>query len=222
MRSLQRHFSNKFRFCYTADCGFSLLELLVVLAIVSLLAVLGVVGMGGKDSSKLQSAQGVLIGQIQAARNMALARNEPCRLLIEAGAESGQRLGIATLSPSNTWELCSPMVELAQGTAVLVGDGGTPTTTRGGSPAAPPVLSSGQLTVPPSLSGKDWYYFEFDPAGTSEANAGAILVLGSVRPDGTGYTRKSEEAIRGVMIRRTGHVSAFEDPSHIREAFESL
>lgn len=207
--------------------GFSLLELLVVVAVIALLAGLAASGLQGRDGSKPSSAQEILVSQVQAARNTALARNAACRLLVDAGdgQENGRRrlaLAVKSQSDPTKWEVLGVPIKLPDGTAVLVGDGATPTSTQGGTPDAPQTLSGNVLIGANSLASADWYFFEFDPSGTCESNAGAILVVGSVRHDGTGWVRKNPDMIRGVMVRRAGQASAFADPDHIREAYNAL
>ena len=207
--------------------GFSLLELLVVVAVIALLAGLAASGLQGRDGSKLSSAQEVLISQVQAARNTALARNAACRLLVDAGndQENGRRrlaLAVKSQSDPTKWEVVGVPIKLPDGTALLVGDGATPASTQGGTSDAPQTLSGSTLIGASSLISANWYFLEFDPSGTCESNAGAILVVGSVRYDGTGWIRKNPDMIRGVMVRRAGQASAFADPDHIREAYNAL
>lgn len=124
--------ANKFR-------ALSLIEPPVVIALISVFAVLAPAGLGGGES------QGLLIGQIQSARNVALARNEPCRLLVEADESGGRRIGIVVRSPSGRGEWAGAVHELPQEIA--------------------------------------------------------ILVPGAVRPAGNWHEWKSDDLIRGVMIR---------------------
>jgi prepilin-type N-terminal cleavage/methylation domain-containing protein len=211
--------------------GFTLVELLAVIAVITLLAGLAATGFRSHDGLRLRSAQEILIAQVQAARNLALARNASARLLIDAGndRENGRRrLAIAVKSDTGgaaDWEVVGSASELPDGTAVLVDDGGAPASTIGGSGGSndpPAKLPGSSLQAPESMRSRDWYYLEFDAAGTCEENAGAILVVGSALHDGTRWTRKNASLIRGVMIRRAGHASAFDDPSHIGEAYNAL
>ncbi len=207
--------------------GFSLLELLVVVAVIALLAGLAASGLQGRDGSKLRTAQEVLISQVQAARNTALARNTACRLLVDAGTdqENGRRrlaLAVKSQSDPTKWEVLGVPIKLPDGTALLVADGATPASTQGGTSDAPQTLSGSALIGADSLVSTDWYFLEFDPSGTCEANAGAILVVGSVRHDGSAWIRKTPDLIRGVMVRRAGQASAFVNPDHIREAYNAL
>lgn len=212
---------------YRFRAGFSLIELLVVVAVIALLAGLAASGLQGRDGSKLRSAQEALISQVQAARNTALARNAACRLLIDAGddEENGRRrLALAVKSPSDPtkWEVVGVPVKLPDGTAFLVADGAAPASTQGGTSDAPQKLLGSTLLGSGSLVSANWYFLEFDPSGTCEANAGAILVVGSVRHDGSAWIRKTPDLIRGVMVRRAGQASAFANPDHIREAYNAL
>ena len=207
--------------------AFTLLELLVVVAVIALLAGLAASGLQGRDGSKLSSAQEVLISHVQAARNTALAKNTTCRLLVDAGTnqENGRRrlaFAVRSQSDPSKWEVVGVPVKLPEGTAVLMADGATPASTWDGisDPAQP--LSGSTLIGADSLASTDWYFLEFDPSGTCEANAGAILVVGSVRHDGSAWIRKNPDMIRGVMVRRAGQASAFLNPDHIREAYDAL
>ncbi len=213
---------------HRSPSGFSLLELLVVVAVIALLAGLTASGLQGRDGSKLRNAQEVLISQVQAARNTALAKNAACRLLVDAGTnqENGRRrlaLAVKSQTDPTKWEVVGVPVKLPDGTALLVADGATPASTQDGkTSAAPQTLLKSALIGADSLVSTDWYFLEFDPSGTCEANAGAILVVGSVRHDGTGWIRKNPDMIRGVMVRRAGQASAFLNPDHIREAYDAL
>ncbi len=208
--------------------GFSLLELLVVVAVIGILGVAGVSALQSRDGSKLRAAQEALISQVQAARNTAIARNAPCRLLIDAkmDAENGRRRMAIAVQDNLTlkWELLGTPVKLPDGVAVLVDDGVSPASTGGGTSAAPLNMNGSDLgdSASGSMKSADWYYLTFDPSGTSEDNAGAILIVGSVRHDGSKWTRKDPNLIRGVMVRRAGQASAFIDPDHIREAYNAL
>jgi prepilin-type N-terminal cleavage/methylation domain-containing protein len=207
--------------------GFSLLELLVVVAVIALLAGLAASGLQGREGAKLRSAQEALISQVQAARNTALAKNAACRLLVDAGAdqENGRRrlaLAVKSASDPTKWEVLGVPVKLPDGTALLVGDGATPSSTQGGTADAPQILEGSTLLGSAAMTSARWYFLEFDPSGTCEDNASAILLVGSVRHDGTAWIRKNPDMIRGVMVRRSGQASAFIDPEHIREAYDAL
>lgn len=208
--------------------AFSLLELLVVISVLALLAAMISSGVRGQDASKLRAAQEILITQVQAARNTAVARNVACRLLVDAGStqENGRRrLVLAAKSQvagSTNWEVLGTPAKLPEGTALLVDDGENPATTKGGSTTSPQTMPGSSLEAANSLKQSDWYYLEFDPAGTCEDNAGAILVVGVVRHDGTKWMRKAPDLIRGVMVRRAGQASSFSDPDHIRDAYNAL
>lgn len=208
--------------------GFSLLELLVVVCVIALLAAMMSSGLQGRDGSKLNAAQEILISQVQAARNTAVARNATCRLLVDAGTtpDNGRRrlaLAVKSQTPGSTnWEVLGTPAKLPDGTALLVADGETPATTQGGSASAPQIMPGSDLDAANSLKQSNWYYFEFDPSGTCEDSAGAILVVGVVQHDGTNWIRKTPDLIRGIMVRRAGQASAFSDPDHIREAYNAL
>ncbi len=207
--------------------GFTLVEMLVVLALLGILATLVVGGVQNTDFVKLRSAQDMLISQTQAARSLALAKNTASRLLIDAGSdeENGRRrLALASLSQEEPgkWEVAAIPVRLPEATAFLADDGETPASTGGGSASPPGKLSGSSLIGPESLKQTDWFFIEFDSAGTCEDSAGAILIVGSVRHDGSRWVRKSVEMIRGVMLRRSGYAGVFADPAHIREAYGAL
>jgi prepilin-type N-terminal cleavage/methylation domain-containing protein len=210
------------------ESGFSLVELLVVIGVIVLMATLVASGIQGRDGPKLRAAEDALISQVQAARNTAVARNVPCRLLVDAGndPENGRRrlaLAVKPLTGNSTvWEVAGPPAKLPDGTALLVDDGQIPASTQGGSSSPPQTMRGSDLVAPASLKAGDWFYFEFDPSGTCEDNAGAILVVGVVWHDRNGWVRKSSELIRGIMLRRAGQSSAFADPEHIREAYNAL
>lgn len=210
--------------------GFTLVEMLVVLALMGVVATLVVGGFQNTDSAKLRSAEEMLISQAHAARSLALAKNVACRLLIDAGSdEQNGRRRIALVFKSQEdppkWEVAAIPVKLPDATAFLANDGETPVSTGGVAASTPgklDTLEGSSLIGPESLQQTKWFFIEFDSAGTCEDNAGAILIVGSARHDGSGWVRKSPEMIRGVMIRRSGYVGVFADPAHIREAHGAL
>ena len=200
--------------------GFSLMELLVVIAIIGLLAAVASSGLGGSDGAKLKTALSVLISQTQAARTTAIAKNAPARLLIDSGndRENGRRLiAVAVKNTDGSWEIAGTPALLPDGATFLVGDGQSPSSTAGGTSAPPPTMALDFRN-----QHRTWYYLEFDPEGTCEENAGAILVLGLGRHTGTEWVRKNPDLLQAAMIRRSGQVSAFSDPAHIRDAFGAL
>lgn len=212
----------------TSKSAFSLVELLAVASIIILISAFAVAGLAGRDGPKLQAAEDAVFSQLQAARNMAVALNAPCRMLVDAGTdvENGRRrlsLAVKPLSGLSTkWDIVGTPVRLPDGTALLVDDGATPASTGGGSSVAPLKMTSQELNAPASLANRDWYYYEFDPAGTCEDNAGAMLVIGVVRPEGKKLVRKNPEMIRGLIVRRIGQATSFDDPGHIKEAYSAL
>lgn len=171
---------------------------------------------------------------------MALSANAPARLLVENQNTSGGSFGptarrravIAVkksdASANTTWEVVGAPVLLPDGTAVLVDDGKTPRTTTGSSTAAPASMSgaAADFKAPAGYKSCEWYYFEFTPAGTCEANAGAIMVIGPVSPPAAGGTtpsaRKSDENLRALLLRRSGLATAFDNTAHINEAWDNL
>lgn len=201
---------------FESRSAYSLIELLAVISIIVVVAGFATFGLQGRDGLALRSAQEILLTQVQAARNVAIAQNTTCRLLVDAGTDAvkGRRALALAVKPAsgNSWELTGVVTMLRDNSAVLVDDGEIPSTTQGGSTSAPLKMT---------LNEREWYYFEFDPSGTSEENAGAILLVGIVQHDGSKWIRKKPDLIRGVMIRRSGLASAFSDPDHIRAAYNA-
>lgn len=198
------------------NAGFTLIEMLTVVCVITLLGSVTALSLNNRESAALRATVDTLAAQVQSARSLSALKNASCRLIIQAGPgdKSGRRVALAIPdeSDSTQWKIASLPVNLPANTYLVISTI-MPSCTRDSSNANPDTMT---------LDGKTWYYYEFDPTGTTTDNAGARLVIATGRYDSTSNSWKvlHPEQMCGMFLPRSGAAQYYQDLDQLKQSYQ--
>jgi prepilin-type N-terminal cleavage/methylation domain-containing protein len=209
--------------------GFTLVELLTVIALITVLAGVFSFAVLRMGSGSLEGAERLAGSQFAAARNQALLKSSPVRVLIHNNPEDPERylreIGIITntagpgVSPEWT--------ALSQGERLPAGYFFVPGVSLADGTREPEVMQVEFPSVEPVAEGQGeaYYYFEYTAQGLANpGGAQFVLEPGRLEPDGGGFQvvpQESNADLRkekwgGFLILRLGGVLYFPDSESIK------
>ena len=218
--------------------GFTLIELLVVMGLIALLAGIVAYSFRGDSTVSLRSAQGSLASLFNTAKSAAVLKGADTRVIINFDVTQpdlyGRQIGIiyrdrtAGAGP-NDWVALNDGTLLPAGVFVVPpsGPGATArtddkTSTMGDQLNNAPTFMNINFPRARPQVGVDntgtWLVYEFDSTGMSNNPGAQVVIASGLMLPGSQVNLEypNEFALSGVVIRRIGTVTAFNDYDDIQ------
>lgn len=200
----------------TLQQGFTLAELIVVMGVIAVMVALGAnLGLQTPTSARMRASVGEAASLFEYARELAMAKQVRARVWIShdtKDVEKDLRLMVVAIedrkevddladeeNPVAEWRVESRIKYLSTGVYFQ------PMVER---------KTTWDMRSGKEGSGSSWYYYEFEPDGSSN-HTGFLLAAGSRPVTGGDVTIANEDQRDGFLIRRNGYLTFLTTPKQV-------